>query len=97
MHGKYKTDEGGVHTFDWQAGYNAYLEWVAECWNDVLGDPPTYEEWIAWFAANEDGYTVDGNTYKYVPVGHILPFLLFAMLYVIFVAYSRRKSLAEQA
>ena len=92
LHDKYKKDEGGVHTFDWQAGYNAYLAWVAECWNDVLGDPPTYEEWIAWFGASEDGYTVDGNTYKYVPIGNVLPLVLMAMLYMIILFVKRNKT-----
>ena len=92
LHDTYKTDEGGVHTFDWQAGYNAYLAWVAECWNPVLGDPPTYEEWIAWFGASEDGYTVDGNTYKYVPAGNILPLFLMALLYMIILFVKRNKT-----
>ena len=92
LHDTYKEDEGGVHTFDWQEGYEAYLQWVAECWNDVLGDPPTYEEWIAWFGASEDGYTVDGNTYKYVPVGNVLPLFLMAMLYMIILFVKRNKT-----
>ena len=92
LHDKYKKDEGGVHTFDWQQGYEAYLAWLAECWNDVLGDPPTYEEWIAWFGASEDGYTVDGNTYKYVPVGNVLPLVLMAMLYMIILFVKRNKT-----
>ena len=37
-------------------------------------------------AGGYDGYTYGNNTYRWVPVGDILPLLLIALLYLLFVA-----------
>jgi hypothetical protein len=54
-----------------------------------MGDPPTFDDWLDWYqdAMSENGYyTYNKHNYYWVPVGDILPLLLIALLYMLFVA-----------
>ena len=64
----------------------AYDEFMAQ-WNSNF-DGPTWEDWKAWFDpyGYGDGLGLGDNTYFWVPVGDILPLLLIALLYMLFVA-----------
>ena len=60
----------------------------------VLVGMPTWDEWLAWFMRSEDSPFVwsDGensSSYQFLPVGDIIPLLLLALLYVLFVAIKK--------
>ena len=68
-----------------------YDQFVTLFWNSGMGDPPSFDEWLDWYqsAMGENGFYEYGDSnrkYYWVPVGDILPLLLIALLYVLFVA-----------
>ena len=82
----YGTASGNNYSYDSTQAQNAYNAWVASL-SDFM-PVPSYEEWLSWFMGNGGTHTSEssGNTYSFVPVGGILPLLLIALLYVLFVA-----------
>ena len=87
-----KKGNGSSATLDWQAAYNAYLAMLAS-WNYTMGDPPTWEEFEEWlWLSKSDGFTKNGHTYTYVPIGNILPLVLMAILYMIILFVKRNKT-----
>ena len=80
----YGTANGNNYSFSDAQALNAYNAWVATL-SDQL-PVPSYEEWLSWFMGKDTHTSENGNTYSYVPVGDILPLLLVAFLYVLFVA-----------
>ena len=64
----------------------AYDRFMAD-WNSSF-DGPTFADWLAWFDpyGSGDGLGIGENTYFWAPVGDILPLLLIALLYMLFVA-----------
>ena len=66
-----------------RAAYDAFMAG----WNNSY-DGPTFADWLAWFDpyGSGEGLGIGGNTYYWLPVGDILPLLLIALLYVLFVA-----------
>ena len=82
-------DENGnwIYTYSEAQLRAAYEEWVKTYGQSWGPNPPSFEVWWEWMlAGGYDGYTYDGNTYRWVPVGDILPLLLIALLYMLFVA-----------
>lgn len=81
-------------TFNDQTAYDAWLAMYAAWESGVMaGDCPTYEEFLAWLkAGGEDGYTKNDRTYKYLPVGGILPLFLMALIYAIILFVKRNKT-----
>ncbi len=79
--------EGLIYTYtreQLEAAYNVWKETYGQSWGP---NPPSFEVWWEWMlAGGYDGYTYGGNTYRWVPVGDILPLLLIALLYLLFVA-----------
>ena len=72
--------------------------WEAFCstWNEGMGKKPTWDEWLAWFQGSEGNPYEwnDGSNplyYTYLPVGNILPLLLFALVYVVILFLKRNK------
>jgi hypothetical protein len=70
-----------------------YKDFLANFWNSGMGDPPSFDEWLDWYqsAIGENDFYEYGDSnssrkYYWVPVGDILPLLLIALLYVLFVA-----------
>ena len=82
----YGTANGNNYSYDSTQAQNAYNAWVASL-SDFM-PVPSYEVWLSWFMGNGGTHTSEssGNTYSFVPVGDILPLLLIALLYVLFVA-----------
>ena len=84
----------GVWMLDIHALRNAYDAYCAG-WNETMGGTmPTWDEWLAWFMRSEDSPFVwsDGensSSYQFLPVGDIIPLLLLALLYVLFVAIKK--------
>ena len=64
-----------------EAAYNVWKETYGQSWGP---NPPSFEVWWEWMlAGGYDGYMYGGNTYRWVPVGDILPLLLIALLYIV--------------
>ena len=89
--------DDNTYTFDGDQAYNAFLIWYKSVYgydydpNSTLTPPEfTYAQWLSWFTSNggTHGYLYgdDSWTFQFVPVGDILPLLLIALLYVLFVA-----------
>ena len=87
--------------FNEQALQNAYYDFINNYWNPVMGGDESsfpYEEWKAWFfkTLGEQGhYEYNGHNYYWVPVGDMLPLLLLALLYVLFLAVKSSTSLLK--
>jgi hypothetical protein len=90
-----ETETGWTYTFtedQLRAAYNKYIE---KYWDPMWGSEPTFDEWLAWLQnGGESGYEYNGNWYMMAPIGDILPLLLIALLYVLFVAI-KSKSLIK--
>ena len=69
----------------------AYEQFMSE-WNGGLAEGPSWLDWKTWFDpyGNGPGLGVGDRTYYWLPVGDILPLLLIALLYVLFVAIKSR-------
>ena len=82
----YGTANGNNYSYDSTQAQNAYNAWVASLSESM--PVPSYEVWLSWFMGNGGTHTSEssGNTYSFVPVGGILPLLLIALLYMLFVA-----------
>ena len=80
------TANGNNYSYDSTQAQNAYNAWVASLSESM--PVPSYEVWLSWFMGNGGTHTSEstGNTYSFVPVGGILPLLLIALLYMLFVA-----------
>jgi hypothetical protein len=65
---------------------------VTNYWDDMWGEPPTFDQWLTWFQGNGGSHGYRGNTYTWVPIGDYYPLLILAILYVGYVAIRRRKS-----
>ena len=78
--------DGWVYTFSNEQLKAAYEDYITNYWDDMWGaKKPSFEEWLAWLeAGGETGYEYNGNWYKMLPVGDIVPLLLLALLYVVF-------------
>ena len=91
-----KFDEG---TKTWYLDINALRSaWEDFCatWNEGMGKKPTWDEWLAWFEGSQGNpyEWSDGSNssfYTYLPVGNILPLLLFALVYVVILFLKRNK------
>ena len=85
----YGTANGNNYSYDSTQAENAYYAWVATLSEEM--PVPSYEVWLSWFMGNGGTHTSSssGNTYSFVPVGDILPLLLLALLYVLFVAIKK--------
>ncbi len=81
-----------TYTFDYNQLDKAYQDYVTNYWDDMWGEPPSFDEWLAWFQGSDGSHGYRGNTYNWVPVGDYYPLLILAMLYVGYVAIRRRKS-----
>lgn len=84
----YYNEDGDGYYFNRYSLESVYNDFLANFWNSGMGDPPTFDDWLDWYqSAMGTGYYVYGdNHYYWVPVGDILPLLLIAFLYVLFVA-----------
>lgn len=85
-------ENGWTYTFDYYQLDKAYQDYVTNYWDDMWGDPPTFDQWLTWFQGNGGSHAYRGNTYNWVPIGDYYPLLILAMLYVGYVAIRRRKS-----
>ena len=86
-------DENGnwVYTYSRDQLEAAYEEWKKTFGQSWGPNVPSFEVWWEWMlAGGYDGYVYGNNTYRWVPVGDIIPLLILVMLYTI-VMYLRPK------
>ena len=93
-------DKDGNYWFNDQTLEEVYNDFLANFWNEGMGIAPTFDQWKAWYFAatgggDGAGFFYEGTNSKYfwgelVPVGDILPLVLIALLYVLFVAIKSR-------
>jgi hypothetical protein len=86
-----------IWNFDNNETWNAFLAWYKSAYGvDYNPDDPTstpqvtYEQWLKWFTSNGGTHTDGKNTFNFTPVGDILPLVLFALLYLLYIAVRRR-------
>ena len=83
-------ENGYYYTFTEEQLRNAYNDYITNYWDPMWhpGDSkPTFEQWLAWMKlGGESGYNYNNNWYMMAPVGDILPLLLIALLYLVFLA-----------
>ena len=77
---------------DAEAAYNAWRNYMLSSGmvpnEDAL---PSYDDWLAWFMTtkgnpHEGGYGI----YQFVPLGNVIPLLLLAFVYAVFIFIRRR-------
>ena len=79
-------EDGWIYTYSEAQLRAAYEEWVKTYGQSWGPKPPSFEAWWEWMlAGGYDGYEYGNNTYRWVPVGSIIPLLLLALLYVLFI------------
>ena len=86
----------GVWLLDIYALRSAYDAYCSS-WNETMGYLPTWDEWLDWFMKSENNpYTwtngESSSMYQFLPIGDVLPLLLFILLYCVFVSIKLRKS-----
>ena len=87
------TDGKGNYYFDEGTLREVYNDFINSYWNSGMGEEPEFADWLEWYMKytnTDDGYYgYNGNNYYWgslTPVGDILPLLLIALLYMLFVA-----------
>ena len=80
---------------DAEAAYNAWRQFMLNTGmvpnEDAL---PSYDVWLAWFMTTKDNPHAGGyGTYQFIPIGNVLPLLLFALLYIVVLSFKFRKTL----
>ena len=91
--GRSYSDGQGNYYFDEGTLREVYQDFISNYWNSGMGEAPLFEDWLGWYQTytnTENGYySYDDNNYYWgslTPVGDILPLLLIALLYMLFVA-----------
>ena len=85
-------DTGWTYTFTEQQLRDAYNDYINNYW-DPMWHPgesePTFAQWLEWLqGGGENGFGYNGNSYVWspeLPIGDIVPLLLLALLYMLFV------------
>lgn len=70
---------------DLRAAYDYYYDPDNYFWTSGA-EPPSFDDWVAWFDSYGygDGLALGSNIYFWMPVGDIIPLVLLALLYVVF-------------
>ena len=95
----YYTGGYGINQSDLDAAYEDFKNW---CWNQGMGEIPSKEQWYEWYyttvvTENNGWYEFNGHYYFWTPVGDILPLLLIALLYVLFMVIKSKLLKTERS
>ena len=89
-------DTGYTYTFTYEQLMAAYEDYINNYWDDMWGSEtakPDFNEWLAWLQNGGDtGYGYKGNWYMMAPVGDIIPLLLLALMYMLFLSLKLLKT-----
>ena len=81
---------------DAESAYEAWCDYMRQA--GMAGQLPTYDEWLLWFMGTKEGddfYTGMYGRYKFIPVGGILPLLMFVFMYVAVLFYRKRTAISK--
>ena len=101
---RYGTSSNGTdYTYTKEQAYNAFIDWYKSTYKVNEYDPDAaqfdYEEWENWYM-NNNGYHTAANGYTFTffqsPIGDIIPLVIFALAYILFVMVRRYKQLHKQ-
>lgn len=86
----------GDHQFTEEQLRDLYDQYVASHsgGSGIWDDMPTWEDWLAWFTEDEDGYDYEDGHFSMLPVGEVWVMLVFAVAYVVYVIFCKRKDAA---
>ena len=88
--GKYND---GMYTYTEEQLRAAWQAWIDSQGGEYVPGMNSFDAWWQWMLdGGYDGYTYGDYTYRWVPVGHILPLLLMAILYAIILFVKRNKT-----
>ena len=76
---------------DAKAAYEAWCAYMNQ--QGMAGMLPSYDEWLLWFMNTKgEGNAYEGSNgiYQFIPVGNVLPLLLFALLYIVLLSFKFR-------
>ena len=94
--GGWGTYNNGMYTYteeQLRAAHAAWLAWLKENGSAVTPGMSSFDAWWEWMlAGGYDGYKYGDYTYRWVPVGDILPLILAALLYMIILFVKRNKT-----
>ena len=79
---------------DAKAAYEAWCAYMNQ--QGMAGMLPSYDEWLLWFMNTKgegNAYKGSNGIYQFIPVGNVLPLLLFALLYIVVLSFKFRKTL----
>ena len=102
----YYDNETKGYYFDRNSLESVYKAFLKNFWNSGMGEEPSFDEWLDWYQEamnNSNGYydyyygDELYNRYYWVPVGDILPLLLIALLYMLFVAIKSKLLKTERS
>lgn len=104
LHGwRYGTNtDGNNYTFTTDQAYQAFLSWYKSTYGkDYDGNSSQfdYETWVEWYMNNNGSHTTDRGyhfTFFQSPIGDIIPLVIFALAYILFVMVRRYKQLHKQ-
>ena len=90
LYEKYGTGEYYFTEEQLRALYDEYIAAHSGS-NGIWDDMPTWEDWLAWFTEDEDGYDYEGGHFAMLPVGDVWALLVFAVIYTAYVVFRKRK------
>lgn len=101
---RYGTSSNGTdYTYTTEQAYNAFIDWYKSTYKVNEYDPDAaqfdYEEWVKWYMNNNGCHTAaNGYTFTFFqsPIGDVIPLVIFALAYILFVMVRRYKQLHKQ-
>ena len=80
----------GIFEINYEGALAAYQA-LLNSWNSTMGEAPTWEDFLAWLVkGGDDGYTKGDKTYKYMPIGDVLPLAWMALIYIVVMFLRKR-------
>ena len=83
----------GMYTYTEEQLRAAWQAWIDSQGGEYVPGMNSFDAWWEWMlAGGYDGYKYGDYTYRWVPVGDILPLILAALLYMIILFVKRNKT-----
>jgi hypothetical protein len=92
-------DDNNIYNFDYNDAWDAFVAWFSNVYGCDPGDyteaDPSiiWEQWLSWFMSNNGTHNYGNDTYNFLPIGDYWPLLVFALLYVGYIAIRRREKI----
>ena len=79
-------ENGWYYTFSEEQLRSAFEDYIENYWDDMWGaaNKPTFEQWLEWLQnGGTAGYEYNGNWYRILPIGDVLPLLILVLMYTV--------------